>query len=444
MPFRSNLFGLALLLMVAGVATAQQAPAPAKEERPTGLPKKVEWTFNFDAGLGAFGFGNSLYQDRPDRPTNDQSSNWLESFAKPSLSGIMHLGPKRGELFGKVNVVGERTYSAPPPLVGGDASSFKVDEMYIGWRCGPNCPRNPVEFTVGRAQYRIGHGMLLWDGASEGGSRGGFWSNARKAFGFAAIARFTPKHNTLEGFYLDKDELPESDAGTRVMGVNYERTLGEATTLGASYLHTLATDNATRNGMNVFNLRAYATPLKKLPGLSFEFEYAYEKNAELIKSYAWNALGAYELSGMKWKPKLSYRYAIFAGDDPSTTAENEAFDPLLTGFYDWGTWWQGEIGGEYFLSNSNLISHQFRVHVTPSDNISGGVIGYIFSLHRPPPTITSSSLLTEIDGYCDWKANSNFTVSFIAALATPKDAIEQAFARTDSFVYGMIYVAYAY
>ena len=67
--------------------------------------------------------------------------------------------------------------------------------------------------------------------------------------------------------------------------------------------------------------------------------------------------GAYELSEVTWKPTLSYRYAAFEGDDP-TTAANETFDPLLLGFNDWGQWWQGEIAGEYFLSNSNLISHR--------------------------------------------------------------------------------------
>ena len=48
---------------------------------------------------------------------------------------------------------------------------------------------------------------------------------------------------------------------------------------------------------------------------------------------------------------------------------NEAFDPLFLGFYDWGTWWQGEIAGEYFLSNSNLISHQVRAHVAPTEPV---------------------------------------------------------------------------
>ncbi|HUL02082.1 MAG TPA: hypothetical protein VLV16_02495 [Gemmatimonadales bacterium] len=441
MAFRSALAALALLLTVAGQARAQQTQA--KEERPTGLPKKVEWTFNFDAGLGMFGFAHSLYQNRPDRPTDSLSDNWLESSAKPALSGIWHLGGKHGELFGKFSAVGERTFAAPPPLVGAEASSFKVEDMYIGWRCPKDCPRNPVEFIVGRAPYRIGHGMLVWDGASEGGSRGAFWSNARKAWAFAAIGRFTPKHHTLEGFYLDRDELPESQTGTRLFGVNYEYALGSASTFGATFMRAIADSLVARDGMNVYNLRAYTAPLRKLPALSFELEYALEKNGDLLSSYAWNAKVAYELSKLKWKPTLSYRYAIFEGDDPSTP-QSEAFDPLITGFYDWGTWWQGEIGGEYFLSNSNLISHQIRVHVTPSDNISGGVFGYLFSLQRAPAAITSKDLLTELDGYCDWKANSNFTISFIAALATPKDAVKQVFNRTDSFVYGMIYVAYSY
>ena len=94
------------------------------------------------------------------------------------------------------------------------------------------------------------------------------------------------------------------------------------------------------------------------------------------------AQAAYEFGKVAWKPKLSYRYAFFEGDDPST-AKNEAFDPLLPGFSDWGSWWQGEIAGEYFLSNSNLISHQVRVHVTPSESLGAGLIGYVFQADQP-------------------------------------------------------------
>src|SRR5213596_1015238 len=217
MRFRGTLIGL-ILVAIAGQARAQQKE---KEERPTGLPKKVEWTFNFDAGLGAFGFGHSLYTDvRPD-PSGDLSDNWFESYAKPAISGRVHAG--KGEFFGKISAVGERTYSAPPPLVGSEASSFMIEDLYIGWRSGKALAvgENALEFTFGRAQYKIGHGLLLWDGGGEGGTRGGFWSNARKAWALAGVARFHAKKNTLEAFYLDRNEVPEAESGTRVAGGNY-------------------------------------------------------------------------------------------------------------------------------------------------------------------------------------------------------------------------------
>jgi len=49
-----------------------------------------------------------------------------------------------------------------------------------------------------------------------------------------------------------------------------------------------------------------------------------------------------------------------------------------------------------------------------------------------------------LDAYCDWKVNNNFIVSFVAALADPKDAATEAYGRTDTFTYGMIYVAYSF
>ena len=96
--------------------------------------------------------------------------------------------------YGKISGVGERTFGAAPSLVGGDASSFGVEDLYIGWRSGGE--KSLWDFSVGREQYKLGHGMLLYDGASEGGSRGGYWTNARKAFELAAIGRFKPGNST--------------------------------------------------------------------------------------------------------------------------------------------------------------------------------------------------------------------------------------------------------
>ncbi len=425
-----------------------QASAQAKDERSTGLPKGIQWTFNFDAGFGAFGFANSLYANvRPD-PSGDLSDNWMESFVKPAITGTFDLG-KGQALSWKFSAVGERTLAAPPPLVGEEASSFKVEDMYVSWRSGKmmKIGEDALEFTIGRAQYRIGHGMILWDGAGEGGSRGGFWSNARKAWELATVGRFHAKNNLLEAFYLDRDDTPEAETGTRLLGANYERTIGKATTLGATYLQGISDDPA-RDGMNVYNVRAFTAPLRRLPGLAFELEYVREdKGGGNGSSTAWNAQASYELSKMKWKPRLSYRYAFFQGDDPNLTGD-EGFDGLYTGFYDWGAWWQGEIAGEYFLSNNNNISHQVRLHVTPSDAVSGGLIAYSFGLDQPaafgPAGVTSKSVASELDAYCDWKVNNNFIVSFVAAIADPKEAALEAYGRSDTFTYGMIYVAYSF
>jgi hypothetical protein len=431
---------------------ADQAKEKEQDVRPTGLPKAITWTFNMDAGWGTFGFGNSLYVNPKDPGVNENlSDQWFEGYVKPALSGSKTLA-STSEIYGKISGVGERTYGSVPPVFGTDVSSFKAEDLYIGWRSGKSLKmgENALDFTVGRTQYQLGHGFLIYDGAAEGGSRGGYWTNARKAFQFAAIARLKPEHHKVEVFYLDKDELPEHDTGSRVWGMNYEYTLGKdaTTTLGATYMRWMAHKALSpgRDGLNVVNLRAYSAPFKSTPDLSFEIEYASESNGQALTSDAFTFLGAYEFSKVNWKPKLSYRYASFNGDDPKT-ATNEAFDPLFLGFYDWGTWWQGEIGGEYFLSNSNLTSHQFRAHFTPSKILDAGVIYYNFKIDQPGsygPGVTSKAALTEFDAYTDWKVNSNFTISLVGAFANPGQAVQQFTGRTKNFGYLMVYVGYSY
>lgn len=420
----------------------------AKATPPPGLPAGIDWTFNFDATWGVFGFANSLYTDpKPDDSSGNLSDDWMEGSVKVGLGGEYAL-TNASRIYAKASVVGERTYGAAPSLVGEDASSYDVEDLYIGWRSGTSLGdlgEDALDFTVGRTQYKLGHGMLLWDGSSEGGTRGGYWTNARKAFEFAAIGRFKPGAHTVEGFYLDRDELPDSDSDSKLWGVNYEYAFGEDTTLGVTYMKWSADPNLRpeRDGLDVYNARAFTAPFPNLKGLSFEAEYAQEDNGDALDSTAWNALVAYQLD-MTWQPKVSYRYAFFEGDDPATP-ENEAFDGLFTGFYDWGTWWQGEIAGEYFVSNSNLISHQLRVHTKPNDAISTGLMLFDFVLDQPASAgVTSDDVALELDWYMDWTVNDNFIVSFVAAIAEPGDAVEQSSGRTDTFYYGMIFAAYSF
>lgn len=424
-------------LLLAG-ATLAQAEDEEKKSLP-GFPAGTDVQLEFSAGWGFFGFGNSLYANSHDEVQQDLSDNWMEGYVKGGFS-FTHKLSGGGEIYSKITGVGERTYNAPPPLVGGEASSFDVEDLHIGWR------NETFDIFVGRGQYTIGHGMLIWDGNSEGGSRGGFWTNARKAYEFAGVAKAKFGGVKVEGFYLDRDELPENDSSSATYGANLEYAWGEddANVIGATYTSWTANGlRPERDGLDVIDLRAFLTPFPALSALSFELEYAKEDNGELLDSSAWNALVGWQFGG-NWKPRLSYRYAVFEGDDPDTD-ENENFDGLWTGFYDWGTWWQGEIAGEYFLSNSNLVSHQLRLHAKPNDSISTGLIFFDFSFDDAAGAgFVSDDIVTELDWYMDWTLNDHFTVSFVAAYAQPGDAVEEGFDRDDDFWYGMVYVAYSY
>jgi hypothetical protein len=150
------------------------------------------------------------------------------------------------------------------------------------------------------------------------------------------------------------------------------------------------------------------------------------------------------------KAGLSASYSGWAGQiygKVTAAGERTYGAPFWPGGYDWGVWAQGEIAGEYFVSNSNLISHQVRLHLAPSEGIGMGLIFYHFLLDQPPSLasgVTSKSLASELDWYTDWNLNAHFSFSLILAWATPGEAVVQAYGRTQDFWYGMIYAAYHY
>src|SRR5262245_62126738 len=116
------------------IAAAQQS-----DQRSSGLPGGVKWTFNFDAGWGTFGFANSLY-DNPKEPVEeDLSDQWFEGYVKPAISGVYTFA-SAGELYGKASVAGERTYGSVPAAFGADVSSFGPEDLSIGWRSVKTLP----------------------------------------------------------------------------------------------------------------------------------------------------------------------------------------------------------------------------------------------------------------------------------------------------------------
>ena len=344
------------------------AANPARQQF-TGTANRLALAHQVDVqlrrGWGTFGFANSLFNN-PKEPGVDEnlSDQWFEGYVKPALSASYTLASS-SEIYGKVSAVGERTYGSVPAAFGQDVSSFGPEDLYIGWRSGKSLTigENALDFIVGRAQYRSARLPALRRRVPKAAAAAATGPTRARRSSSRRSAAFKPGPHTVEVFYLDKDELEESDSGSRLWGANYEFSIGENTTLGATYMKWFADAEIKpeRDGLNVFNLRAYTAPCPDI-ARSVVRSSSTRRSATATRSTRTRGRSRARMSSATstWKPKLSYRYAFFQGDDPATAA-NEAFDPLFLGFYDWGTWWQGEIAGEYFLSNSNLKSHLVRV-----------------------------------------------------------------------------------
>jgi hypothetical protein len=401
----------------------------------------TKWKYGIQASAGYFNFRNSLFVDISPNPPGNLGEDWFEYAIKPWVS--FERETSKGTWFGSASWVFAGTGADASEISGGHARSTDFDQLYLGWRYG-SPQTGQFEVAAGRYPYKIAKGLLLTDGYADGGSRGAVWTNPREAWAPGARIQYLRAGHTVELFYLERDDRPELDSDIRFSGINYEwKSVNTDWTLGASYMAFKANDQDPQlDGADVWNLRLYTRPFS-VP-LTIEAEWAYEDNGLALDSTAWYIQPYWTWEEAPWKPVLYYRYAFFEGDNPDTLA-NEAFDPLFPDFHDWGSWWQGEIAGEWFLSNSNLKTHMLRLHTEPRDNIGTGLIYFDYSLDQPGSYqggVSSSKLAKEVNWYMDWSVNKMFTFSFVLARNSPGPAVDEAHGRSESFRYGMVYLAF--
>jgi hypothetical protein len=394
------------------------------------------------AGAGIFSFRNSLYADRVPDPPADLGDSWSEYYIEPWISAEHDTGAVT--IFGRASLAYVATALDAPDDFGGDAESAAFDDAYAGVRFG-NLETGEWTLAGGRYPFELANSFLLSDGYGDGGSRGGLWSNPRKAFRRGAHLEYRKSQHHIETFYLERNDRPEFDAKTRITGLSYDwSTPGDKLTLGGTILSLNSADHrADLDGARIYNLRAYFRPHDRW---WVDAELVREDNGNLLDAIAGYVHGAYTHSETTWPLTFEYRYAFFGGDDPSTPA-NEAYNPLFPGFRDWGTWFQGEIAGGWFLSNSNLRSHMFRLSAQAGQSWRLGISFFHFALDEPATYasgVTSSQLGREIDLIADWSPLDYLDVTFVLANARPGAALDQAFDRTSNFRYGMIYVGYSF
>jgi hypothetical protein len=77
---------------------------------------------------------------------------------------------------------------------------------------------------------------------------------------------------------------------------------------------------------------------------------------------------------------------------------------MSPGFATWGTWFQGEITGEWMLDNSNLMTHVGRLVLTPVESVTLNLIYVNFAFVNPTAfALTSPNYGNELNLLADWE-----------------------------------------
>ncbi len=338
-----------------------------------------------------------------------------------------------GTVFGQASGVYTRTSGddASGVTVGMDEmSKTTLEQGNIGWKTADTytgLEESTLTVKLGRFDYSIGTGMLINDGGSDGGDRGGWYLGMRKAFQNGAMVSLDSTTLKAQIFRIKNNPRRGGQQG-EARGANADYTFGDSgVTLGGSYLRVYAENNDGE--ADVYDGRASWT---LLPGLTLSGEYAYE-DGDTFTGKGYYAQALYEFADVAWKPAVSYRYALF----------NDEFNPLAYGFTDYGYWFQGEIAGNYPLYNNNLESNMFRVNAKPSESVTVNLFYYTFKLDDAQSFgVASDDFGEEVDLTVDWQATDRIYVSAVLAQLNPGDAAEQWTGGDKDWKYAMLSVSF--
>jgi hypothetical protein len=399
------------------------------------------------AGLGYVLTGNTTFGAGFDVGLDgsvDHNVDYAEGFLEPRIDLSYDTGTI-GEFFGAAAVIGAGTRS------NGDPGGFTFDnpedvdlgQLHAGWKSGDllsGLGKDALTVSFGRQDFHVGDGFLIWDGNFDTAGDATYWLAPRTAFDNTAIITLNTGPIRADAFYLKSDK---DNDNAELVGGNFEYNWKGVGTFGATYFNFIDSDDELylRKGLNVASVRATDIQVPGVPGLTLRGEYARQwGNEHGIETDAsgWYAEIAYSLADLlPWSPTLSYRYSAFSGDADPDDNENTAFDPLFFGAgRGWGTWYQGEIVGEYLLFNSNNDVHMVQLNVKPSDSLSTGLLYFNFSLDKANyfgTPIKDKSFANEIDLYADWNVTDHIYFGAVAGLGWASAAAEEVVGDDDTY-----------
>jgi hypothetical protein len=412
-------------------------------------PLSLQPTLNVQlAGFaeGSAGFGGQWAAG----PIN-KSDLSMQHSNEVGMNGQLDLGQYgtlRGRVSGIFSLSGGGVDPGATSFPDFNTNSYSIEAAFLRWQSGdalPGLGYNALEMGYGNQNYQVFDGLLFWQGAVDCGVRGACWLSPRKAFREAGTMRLTVGDWLIEGYHLKLNDDPSTR--TRVGGGRieyaFEDRVVKAMKSGFMYFNVYESDEPSRDGLNGFYFYQSATPLPPLPDFECTTSFVAETNSAAVgnaQAYGWYVAPAYTASQLPWSPQLSYRFASFSGGGTRN------FDPLFAGLSDWGYWFQGELLGEWALSNSNLQSHMVRLKLTPNEVFTLNLFYYKFLLANleesfGPTTmrVTSHQLADEVDAILDIAATNWWSMTAELTLAVPNTGFREATGGNATWINSMLY-----
>lgn len=391
------------------------------------------------ADLALFNQGNSWFGNSRG-VLGAKTDFWWESLIRPGIEGTFVVSNYQ-KIYGRMDAVQANTgteidgYGTNIGL--GSVSSFRIDSAYAGWRSGnlfSSMGEDFLDISFGRQSYLAGTGFLFSTQGGGGYQRAAYYLGGRRSADYAGIIRMKSGGWSGDLLYLKADDLADSD--TRAGGATMDYSFKGLANIGGGF-YSIASDRPARDSMKIYDIRGGVNPfamsgsLSALSPLKFEAEYVQEKkDAEFGDGKGWYVSASYPFEHIAWNPVLTYRYASF----------NAQYDTLFYGCTEWGSWFQGEIIGEYVLWNNNLNSDMFKLKIQPLEPVTLNLIYYHFTLDAPASLgVESNEYADELDVIIDWAVDKHLTLTLVGAYAKPNNAAIQHTGGDDPWSYMMLY-----
>ena len=332
---------------------------------------------------------NNLFWKLSNTPVRDPGFDfkpyWYEFYAKPALGFKRNLGDGR-QLYARVSAVGSATVRHDP-FGAGDTGRISIEEFVAGIRMPLGGAGTLLDLSAGAQNFTLGTGMLIANGGSNGFDRGALKLGPRKAFQNSVVAKVSHAAFSAQAFYLDPNENPDNDSGTRLVGVDASYAPADDRKAGLAYGKVprsraaypqaapggigapLAVADGRKDLQFVYGYARFPLLPTVLPKGWFGVDAARQWNTrEPMRAWGWRTEGGFSLPDVAWTPKFTLGYQSFSGDDPRTS-RNERFDPL---FFEGtpGAWASGSKATWVFVNaNVNALQATIELHPTPKDTV---------------------------------------------------------------------------